>query len=77
MTWEEMMTLTTQIEAVLNSRPIRPLTNNPNDVSILTPAHFLIGDSLTAIVEPNIMHLPANKLSRFQHIQHIKDHFWK
>lgn len=75
--WEEMMTLTTQIEAVLNFRPLCPLSNNPNDLAILTPGHFLIGDSLTTIVEPSIIHLPAIKLSRFQHIQHIKDHFWK
>ncbi|GFX00888.1 integrase catalytic domain-containing protein [Trichonephila clavipes] len=29
-----------QIEAVLNTRPICPLSNDPNEVETLTPAHF-------------------------------------
>ncbi|GFT18378.1 integrase catalytic domain-containing protein [Trichonephila clavipes] len=45
---EEFLTLVAQTEAVLNSRPICPLSNDPNDVETLTPAHFLVGSSLVA-----------------------------
>ncbi|XP_046401619.1 uncharacterized protein LOC124167678 [Ischnura elegans] len=40
MTFEEMPTLLCQIEACLNSRPLSPLSNDPNDLVPLTPGHF-------------------------------------
>ncbi|XP_011879793.1 PREDICTED: uncharacterized protein LOC105568594, partial [Vollenhovia emeryi] len=39
LTYEEMTTLLTQIEAVLNSRPLCALTDDPDDLNVLTPAH--------------------------------------
>lgn len=37
-----------RIEAVLNSRPLTPLTDDPNDLRALTPEHFLIGEEIVA-----------------------------
>lgn len=53
LTYEEMATVLTQIEAFLNSRPLCPLTENPDDLDVLTPGHFLIGESLLAVPEAN------------------------
>lgn len=44
LTYEELSTLTTQIEAVLNSRPLCPLSEDAEDFSALTPGHFIHGD---------------------------------
>ncbi|GJQ67476.1 hypothetical protein Trydic_g8311 [Trypoxylus dichotomus] len=52
--YEEFYTVIAQIDAVLNSRPLAPLTNDPNDLIALSRSHFLIGDYLTAIPEEEV-----------------------
>uniref|UniRef100_A0A0A9YD88 Pro-Pol polyprotein n=2 Tax=Lygus hesperus TaxID=30085 RepID=A0A0A9YD88_LYGHE len=76
LTYSEMYTVLTQIEACVNSRPLVPLSSDPNDYSVLTPSHFLIGDQLTAPPEPNLRSLPENRLTRWQLVQRIAQHFW-
>lgn len=44
-------TLLVQVEAILNSRPIIPVFSDPNELTYLTPGHFLVGDALTVIPE--------------------------
>lgn len=41
----------TLIEAIVNSRSLTPLSLDPNDLSSLSLAHFLIGESLTTPVD--------------------------
>nr|XP_012146525.1 PREDICTED: uncharacterized protein LOC105663276 [Megachile rotundata] len=75
-TFEEFNTLIIQIESILNSRPLTPLSSDPNDLSALTPGHFLIGESLTSLRERDFADTPSNRLSTWQHIQKVKRHFW-
>lgn len=51
LTYEEMSTVLIQVEAVLNSRPLCPFTNSVEDLSILTPNHFLTGQQYVPIPE--------------------------
>ena len=74
--FEDFYTVLTQIEAVLNSRPISPLSDDPNDLNPLTPGHFLIGRSLTSIPDPDVTDTSETKLSRYQHLQKLVQHFW-
>lgn len=76
-TFEELCTLSTQIEACLNSRPLTPLSTDPNDPKPLTPGHFLTGDSLIAICEPDLQDINENRLSRWQRVQQLNQSFWK
>ncbi|GBO03254.1 hypothetical protein AVEN_74550-1, partial [Araneus ventricosus] len=74
-TFEELATITSQLEACLNSRPLSGISNDPNDLSALTPGHFLIGKSLTAIPQvpiPDDLHL----CDRWRMIQRMIQHFW-
>lgn len=75
--FEEVYTLLTQIEAVMNSRPLIPLSSDPQDLSVLTPAHFIIGDSLTSPVEYYYLDTADNRLSRWEHLQKVRQHFWQ
>ncbi|XP_015123772.1 uncharacterized protein LOC107045880 [Diachasma alloeum] len=52
LTFEELNSVVIQIEACLNSRPICPMSDNPDDLQVLTPGHFLIGEPLQLIPEP-------------------------
>lgn len=54
LTLAEFMTLTTQVEDMLNSRPNTPLSSDPTNFTALTPGHFLIGTALAAIQEADL-----------------------
>lgn len=77
LTYEELNTVLVQIEAVLNSRPLCPLSSDPNDLSVLTPGHFLTLQPLTALPDPDLSHLNLNRLTRWQLLQHLHQTFWK
>ncbi|XP_014614873.1 PREDICTED: uncharacterized protein LOC106792856 [Polistes canadensis] len=64
LTFEELTTLLTQIEATLNSRPLEPLSDDPEDVSTLTPGHLLVGGALSSLPEPSLLDFNINRLSR-------------
>ena len=77
LSFEELSTLISQIEAILNSRPLIPLTNDPSDLSPLTPGHFLIGRPLTSVPEPDWTDVPSNRLNRYQVLEQVRQSFWK
>lgn len=74
--FEGLYTLLVQVEAILNSRPLTPISNDPNDLVFLTPGHFLIGRPVTAVEEEDFINLPSNRLSIWQHIQKMRQHLW-
>lgn len=76
-TFEEMATCLAHIEAVLNSRPLTPLSSDPNDFSVLTPSHFLIGRPLLAVPYPLMTNAKITRLDRWKRIQFIRQHFWR
>lgn len=76
-TYEEFCTLLYQVESVLNSRPISPLSSDPNDLQPLTPGHFLVGRSLSALPDPDVTLIAENRLDQFQTIQRHLQHLWK
>ncbi|XP_065089784.1 uncharacterized protein LOC135710976 [Ochlerotatus camptorhynchus] len=76
LTYEELTTVVVQIEAILNSRPMTQLTSDPNDLTALTPAHFLVGRELTAPPEPSYDEVRVSSLSRWQYLRRQKQVFW-
>ena len=76
LTFEAMNTYLIEIEAILNSCTITPISSNPNDLTALNPSHFLIGDALTSIPEKDVTDLAISKLNMWQHIRRLRQHFW-
>ncbi|XP_062538823.1 uncharacterized protein LOC134207122 [Armigeres subalbatus] len=75
--YDEMQTVFTQIEAVLNSRPLTPISNDPGDFEARTPGHFLVQRPFAAIAEPCLENIPTNRLSVWQRAQAYSQQIWK
>lgn len=76
LTYEEMSTVLTQIEACLNSRPLSMIPGNPDDTP-LTPSHFLIGEPLVTVSDRNYETQNINCLKRWQLTQRMVQEFWR
>lgn len=76
LSYEEFNTLIIQIEGILNSRPLTQLSNDPSDLTYLTPGHFLIGAPLTTFPEPNLTDIPQNRLKFWKLCTQMQQSFW-
>ncbi|CAK1602856.1 unnamed protein product [Parnassius mnemosyne] len=77
LTFEELATLFSQIEAILNSRPLTPLSSDPTDLYPLCPGHFLIGKPLTSLPSPVLIDTNPRYLARYELIDQIRQQFWE
>lgn len=76
--YEQFNTLLIQIEAILNSRPLHPLSDDPNDIQALTPGHFLVGEPLILPLPFDLDNRPDTVGTRlWRERQKMIDHFWK
>ena len=74
-TFEELTTLLTHIEAVLNS--IINLPSDDDGIKALTPGHFLIGRPLESIPDPSSLYGSLSILRRWHLVQALVCPFWK
>ena len=77
LTYEEFSTVTAQVEACLNSRPLLPQdSHSPDGIQPPTPGHILIGKPLVAYPETSI---PTKSIhdNRWTLQQGIVQSFWK
>ena len=75
--YEEMSTISTQVEACLNSRPLGAYySHSPDEVMPLTPGHFLVGRPLKDYPETPVEEkIPL--CNRWTLCQAIVQQFWK
>ena len=74
---EMLRTLMTEVQGILNSRPLTPVSSDPKDVEPLTPNHLLL-------LRANL-NLPPGILSkedlysrrRWRQVQYMSDVFWQ
>nr|XP_022906596.1 uncharacterized protein LOC111418315 [Onthophagus taurus] len=73
--WEAAVKLV--MRSIVNSRPLLPLSSDPQDLELLTPGHFLIDTALLAIPEVDVSKIPANVLTNYKQLQKLTNHFGK
>lgn len=76
LTFEEISTLFAQVEAMLNSRPLCPLSSSPDDFLTLSPGHFIIGRPLNSLPAPALENHKEHALKRHARLEQIRQHFW-
>ncbi|XP_061707816.1 uncharacterized protein LOC133518203 [Cydia pomonella] len=76
LTYEEFSTILAQVEALLNSRPLTPLSTDPNDLSALTPGHFLTTEPLSVVPEEDFSDVRVSPLQRWKLLQKMHQDFW-
>lgn len=75
--FEELQTLVKQVEACMNSRPLCLLPSGPEELKVLTPGHFLTGDSMTALPDVDYVDVKSSRLSRWCQVQQMFQGLWK
>ena len=82
LTYNELSTLVTEIEAVLNSRPLTYVSTDDLEEP-LTPCHLLLGYRVLSLPDPILSNHPdygesANDLGRrMKHLLKTSEKFWK
>lgn len=77
LTFEEMSTVLSQIEACLNSRPISKGSDSGDAPEALTPGHFLVSEPLVLVPDSNYTSSTVSSLRRWQLTQKLVQDFWR
>ncbi|XP_037889799.1 uncharacterized protein LOC119637676 [Glossina fuscipes] len=77
LTYEALEPVIIEIEAILSSRPLTPMSNDPSDISALSPGHLLIDEAPTAQVDTEASSKKLSLLSRWELVSQVKYEFWK
>lgn len=76
-TFEEFATLLIRIEAVLNSRPLSTMSDDPFELLALTPGHFLRGAPMVAAPEAAVDTPLLDRWEKLKSLQHQFAIRWK
>lgn len=76
LTYEDFYSILVQVESILNSRPMYPLTEDPDSLEALTPGHFLIGGSLISMPESVVLDNRHTRVSVYRHMKLLIQQFW-
>lgn len=76
LTHEELETVVIEVEAILNSRPLTPVSSDAHDLTALTPGHFLIGEPLTAQIDTRANQPTSSLATRWKLVSQLKHVFW-
>lgn len=76
LSYEELCTVLTQVECLLNSRPLTVLSSDPAEPSALTPSHFLHTAPLFSLPAPDVSSENISLLHRHALLDNLVQSFW-
>jgi len=74
---EGLLTLIVEVEAILNSRPLTPITLDPSSDGPLTPYHLLLQKGCAQLPPGVFSKEDDYGRRRWAQIQHAADQFWR
>ena len=76
LTYEELNTFLIRVEAVLNCRPLTPLSGEIEDLEVLTPGHFLRGAPLNQLPFQANENIKIDHLAHWELVKALFEQFW-
>lgn len=78
LTKDDLYQLAVQIEGCMNSRPLWPMSDQPDDLLPLTPADFVLAKKiLPQPMAEDVADVPENKITSFGMRQKMLQQFWR
>lgn len=78
LTYEELVTLAVEVEAIMNSRPLAPLDAMTEDsIDVLTPGYFLVGRPLSALPYHHNFDENITLLRRWNLVERLTHDLWQ
>ena len=79
LTERQLSVILTEIEGIVNNRPLATVTDHPDDLVPITPAELIIGRRMETLPDPNLRN--KTNETNIQHLwrkrQHVLNGFWK
>ena len=72
-----LMTVFTEAEAIVNSRPLTAVSDDIDDLEALTPNHFLLGRASPCLPISIVYDGDSCHRKRWRYVQWLADHFWR
>jgi hypothetical protein len=76
LSYEELLTVLAQVEALINSRPLTAMSSDPSEPTALTPAHFLNTAPLLSLPAPEVSQ-SSRLLDRYALLDRLVQSFWR
>lgn len=77
LTFERFQTLLSKISAVLNSRPLGILNDDPKGLNYITPAHAIMGQRIIQPLSYDFGEVPLNRVQQIKLLDKLQQDFWQ
>ena len=77
LTEEQLYTFLTEVESILNNRPLTHVADNPSDLEALTPNHILLGMHKNQAFVTGVDEKEVTSRRKWRQVQALSRIFWE